>query len=332
MSSERSHLSWNSAPTSSLWDEQSASFKSIADLFAQHKGAIPSDFVNRSRASAYATEVHAHLKDAGVGNYGVRVHGAGDYPERLRIADHPVELLYFQGWWELVNSPRSVAIVGTRKATTDGLVRTRKLTRALLQDDFTIVSGLAAGVDTAAHLTAIEQGGRTIAILGTPLSKAYPTSNSRLQKEIAKNHLLISQVPVKRYNNQRNPTSNNFFFPERNITMSALTDATIIVEAGETSGTLVQARHALKQGRKVFILESNFQSADLKWPHTFEERGAVRVREYDDIRRHLIPVPTSLRSMSLLGETTHISKRLTNACSSETIRHAEGSRTARPME
>lgn len=276
----------------SLWDEQSASFKTIADLFSRQAGALPSDFVAHSRASSYANDVHAKLKEAGVKSYGVRVHGAGDYPERLRIADHPIELLYFQGWWDLVNSPRSVAVVGTRKPSPEGLARTRKLVRSLLEDDFTIVSGLAAGVDTAAHTAAIEDGGRTIAVLGTPLSKAYPAVNAKLQREIADNHLLISQVPVKRYSNQKNPTLNNFFFPERNITMSALTDATIIVEAGETSGTLIQARHALKQGRKVFILENNFRRLDLKWPHTFEERGAIRVTDYDDIRRHLVPVTT----------------------------------------
>lgn len=276
----------------SLWDEQNASFKSIADRFAKSEGAVPSDFVEPSRAFSYANDVHGRLRDAGIGSYGVRVHGAGDYPERLRIADHPIELLYFQGWWELVNSPRSVAVVGTRKPSPEGLSRTRKLVKALLQDDFTIVSGLASGIDTAAHTTAIKFGGRTIAVLGTPLSKSYPASNAKLQSEIAKHHLLISQVPVKRYSNQKNPTSNSFFFPERNITMSALTDATIIVEAGETSGTLVQARHALKQGRKVFILESNFQNPGLKWPHTFEERGAIRVVDYDDIRRHLLPITT----------------------------------------
>jgi DNA processing protein len=276
----------------SLWDEQSVSFKSIADRFSKQVGAVPSDFVERSRASSYANDVHARLKEAGINSYGVRVHGAGDYPQRLRVADHPVELLYFQGWWELVNSPRSVAVVGTRNPTTEGLARTQRLVRSLLQDDFTIVSGLATGVDTAAHTTAIELGGRTIAVLGTPLSKAYPASNAKLQKEIAERHLLISQVPVKRYSNQKNPTANNFFFPERNITMSALTDATIIVEAGETSGTLVQARHGLKQGRKVFILESNFRNPELKWPRTFEERGAIRVADYDDIRRHLISVTT----------------------------------------
>lgn len=273
-----------------LWDEQKASFKSIADMFGKREGSLPSDFVERSRATSYANAVHAMLRDAGVEHYGVRIHGAGDYPERLRVADHPVELLYFQGWWDLVNSPRAVAVVGTRKPSEEGLARTRRLVKSLLSDDFTIVSGLAAGVDTAAHTTAIETGGRTIAVLGTPLLKAYPASNAGLQREIARNHLLISQVPVKRYSAQKNPTANNFFFPERNITMSALTQATIIVEAGETSGTLVQARHALKQGRKVFILESNFRKSGLTWPHAFEERGAIRVADYDEIRRHLLPV------------------------------------------
>ena len=273
-----------------LWDEQNTSFKSIATLFSRKLDSVPSDFIEPSRATFYANDVHGRLRDAGVKNYGVRVHGAGDYPSRLRIADYPIELLYYQGWWELVNSPKSIAVVGTRKPSMDGLARTRKLVKALLQDDFTIVSGLALGIDTAAHTEAIELGGRTIAVLGTPLSKAYPSVNARLQKEIALNHLLISQVPVKRYANQKNPTSNNYFFPERNITMSALTDATIIVEAGETSGTLIQARHALKQGRLVFILESNFRNADLKWPHSLEERGAIRVTDYDDIRRKLIPV------------------------------------------
>ena len=276
----------------SLWDEQNASFKSLAELFAKRSDSLPSDFVERSRAYAYANDVHLILREAGVGDYGVRVHGAGEYPERLRIAEHPVELIYFQGWWELINSPRSVAVVGTRKPSQEGLARTRKLVRSLLSDDFTIVSGLATGIDTEAHTTAIELGGRTIAVLGTPLSKSYPNKNRDLQKKIASDHLILSQVPVKRYHNQKNPTSNNYFFPERNITMSALTDATIIVEAGETSGTLVQARHALKQGRPVFILENNFRNPELRWPQTFVERGAYRVTDYDDIRRHLIPSPS----------------------------------------
>lgn len=272
-----------------LWEREKTSFKTIADLFARTPDAVPSDFVEEKVATEYANDVHGRLKRAGVEHYGVRVHGAGEYPERLRDADYPIELLYYQGWWELVNSPRSIAVVGTRNPSPEGVSRTRKLVRALLADDFTIVSGLAKGVDATAHTTAIQEGGRTIAILGTPLSHNYPKENAELQREIATNHLLISQVPVRRYERQLNPTANRHFFPERNITMSALTDATVIVEAGETSGTLVQARAALKQGRKLFILESCFHNKSLSWPQKFAERGAIRVRDYDDIRKELIP-------------------------------------------
>jgi DNA processing protein len=119
------------------------------------------------------------------------------------------------------------------------------------------------------------------------LSLQYPKQNAALQKHIATEHLLVSQVPILRYRQSANPTSNRFFFVERNITMSALTLATVIVEAGETSGTLVQARHALKQRKKLFILDSNFQHPSLTWPHKFQELGAIRVRDYEDIRGHL---------------------------------------------
>ncbi len=152
--------------------------------------------------------------------------------------------------------------------------------------EFPIVPGLAAGVDTVAHQTAIEKNGRTIAIIGTPLSHSYPKQNAELQRFIAQNFLLISQVPVLRYEKQ-DFRINRFFFPERNITMSALTEATVIVEAGETSGTLIQARAALQQGRKLFILDSCFRNKNLTWPHKYAERGAIRVTDYDDIKQQL---------------------------------------------
>ena len=139
-----------------------------------------------------------------------------------------------------------------------------------------------------AHRTAMSLSGRTIAVLGTPLSKSYPKENSELQNEIAKKFLLISQVPVCRYSVQ-GPRGNRLFFPERNITMSALTDATIVVEAGETSGTLIQSRAALSQGRKLFILDSCFRNPALTWPEKFERLGAIRVKEYEDIRKYLAP-------------------------------------------
>lgn len=268
-----------------LWVEEGASFKTLSEKFEKEPGALPSDFVSRSRARECADYVVRRFKEAGVTHYGVRVHSAGEYPEKLRDADHPVELLYYRGYWDLVYS-RSVAIVGTRNPSPEGLARTRKLVRHLVAQGFTIVSGLAAGIDTEAHQTALDEGGRTIAVIGTPLSFAYPRTNASLQERIGKDFLVISQVPVKRWENQDHRW-NRSFFPARNVTMSALTEATIIVEAGETSGTLIQARAALKQGRKLFILDSNFTKESITWPKKFEDMGAIRVRTYSDVERHL---------------------------------------------
>jgi len=272
-----------------LWMEPKVSFKAIADKFRERPEAIPSDFVSEATARKYAICARDLLAKAGVRKFGIRVHGAEEYPMKLRVADHPVELLYFQGWWDLVETP-SVAVVGTRSPTPEGAARTVRLVKQLVSDKWTIISGLARGVDTVAHNTAIECGGWTVAVIGTPLNVHYPRENAELQNLIAEKYLLISQVPVCRYK-ETIPTANRFFFPERNITMSALTEATIIVEAGDTSGTLVQARHALKQGKKLFILESNFKNSSLTWPRRLEEQGAIRVREYEDIQRHLVHPP-----------------------------------------
>lgn len=268
-----------------LWDEKGASFKSISEKFERDPGALPSDFVPLSHAQDCALYVMEKFRQAGVKHYGVRVHGAGEYPEKLRDAKYPLEVLYYQGAWDLVYTP-SIAIVGTRKPSEDGLARTRKLVRSLVGNGYTIVSGLAAGVDTMAHRTALESGGRTIAVIGTPLSAVYPKENAALQEEIAGRFLVVSQVPLKRWEKQ-DFRLNRLFFPERNVTMSALTEGTIIVEAGETSGTLIQARAALQQGRKLFILESNFNRRDLTWPQRFADKGAIRVRDYTDVERHL---------------------------------------------
>ena len=231
------------------------------------------------------------LRDASkaVKRFGVRVHGAGEYPSKLRDATNPIELLYYEGWWDLVDSP-SVSVVGTRRPSQEGLSHTRSLVSELVRDGFTIVSGLAAGVDRMAHETAIEEGGRTIAVIGTPLSHSYPRENSELQRHIADYFLIISQVPLKRYEDQ-DYRRNRYFFPERNVTMSALTAATVIVEAGDTSGTLIQARAALRQRRKLFVLDSCFRNPQLTWPANLQAKGAIRVKEYDDIRSSLSATP-----------------------------------------
>jgi len=268
-----------------LWNAHNASFKSIADIFREQPGSTPSDLVPEQEARELGLRVIGKLRQRTSKRFDIRVHGEVEYPTRLRDATNPVELLYFQGDWALTYTP-SVAVVGTRKPSDEGLAYAQKIARNLVADGYAVVSGLAEGIDTAAHEAAIEAGGHTIAVIGTPLGQVYPKSNSELQKRIADDHLLISPIPVERYDAQTFKT-NRFFFPERNKTMAALTQATIIVEAGETSGTLVQAREALKQGRKLFILESCFRRSDLTWPSRFESEGAIRVRSYADIRQQL---------------------------------------------
>lgn len=270
-----------------LWAREGSTFKTIADKFRELPGSVPSDFVALSEAEQFSRMALGMIREAGIKHFGIRVHGAGEYPQKLRDAQHPVELLYFQGNWDITTS-RCVAIVGTRHPSEEGSRRAAKLARLFAKSEFTIVSGLAQGVDTAAHTGAIEAGGRTIAVLGTPITSCYPTENAALQRRIADEFLVISQVPIVRYSRQ-GPKGNRLFFPERNVTMSALTEATVIVEAGNTSGTLIQARHAIQQNRKLFILDSCFRNPELTWPAKYLERGAIRVAEFEEIRAHLAP-------------------------------------------
>jgi hypothetical protein len=187
--------------------------RQIAAKFAADTTALPSDFVAPSLADRCAADVMKTLKAAGIHRFGVRVNHAGDYPKRLRDARHPIELLYYQGAWELTET-RCIAIVGSRNASGDGIKRAQQLAEKLTERNFTIVSGLAVGIDTAAHTAAIEARGRTIAVIGTPLGTYYPPQNRALQDKIAREYLVISQVPVLRYHKQAVP-QNRLFFPEQ---------------------------------------------------------------------------------------------------------------------
>jgi DNA processing protein len=268
-----------------LWARKSTTFKWLADTFSKHPHSLPSDCVSRADACEHARMALDLIRAAGIEHFGVRVHGAGDYPARLRDARHPIELLYFQGNWDLTAS-RCVAIAGTRHPSHAGVRRAAQLTRQVVEAGFTVVSGLAQGIDTVAHETAIDAGGHTIAVLGTPITGCYPSANRRLQQRIADQFLLISQVPILRHSRQ-SPQSNRLFFRERNATLSALSEATVIVEAGDTSGSLILGRHALLQKRRLFILDRCFENPDLTWPAKFVELGAIRLAHVDQIAAHL---------------------------------------------
>lgn len=192
--------------------------------------------------------------------------GTGRFPDKAQLnfiggddrSDVPV---YFAGDLGLLQRP-CVAIVGTREVSDAGVVRTRRLTRELVERDVVIVSGLAYGVDTVAHTSAIENGGKTIAVIGTPLDKASPSENAKLQEEIYRDHLLISRFPT----GERVFRTN---FPLRNRLMATLSDATVVIEASDTSGTLHQAAECTKLGRWLFIAKSLVEDKSLTWPKKF---------------------------------------------------------------
>jgi DNA processing protein len=176
---------------------------------------------------------------------------------------------------------RSVAIVGTREVSPEGAARARRLARDLAQAGIVVVSGLAKGVDTEALTSAIAAGGNVIAVIGTPIDKAYPAENKRLQEQIYSEHLLVSQFAPGRRVFQSN-------FPERNKLMAAITDATAIIEAGETSGTLHQAAECVRLGRWLFIAKSVLENPALKWPAKFRDEPRVRpLTETKDILQAL---------------------------------------------
>ena len=184
------------------------------------------------------------------------------------------EALYMAGDAALLRTGTRVAVVGSRKSSGDGEKRARALVRALVEQGIIVVSGLAEGIDTVAHETAIEAGGRTIAVLGTPLSQAYPSKNRNLLDIIKKDHLAISQFP------EGYPTKGENF-PRRNRTMALICDATIVVEASEKSGTRHQGWEAIRLGRLVYLLENVVNKPGMTWPKELIAYGAQVLRRED---------------------------------------------------
>ncbi len=180
--------------------------------------------------------------------------------------------LFLTGDRSLFEVHPRVAVVGSRKASAEGLNRAARLSRRLVEHGAIVVSGMAEGIDTAAHRGAIKAGGRTIAVLGTPLDKSYPKANAELQQEVMEKHAAISQFPVGYPTTPRN-------FPMRNALMALIVNASVIVEASETSGALSQGWETLRLGRLLFIMESVFSVSSLRWPNEMLQYGAQRLSD-----------------------------------------------------
>jgi DNA processing protein len=186
------------------------------------------------------------------------------YPENLRgVHDRPP--LIFVAGRMVTGDRRAVAVVGSRRASEDGLAATAELAEHLVHVGYTVISGLAAGIDTVAHIVALAAGGRTLAVIGTGLAHRYPPENAALQQRIGDECAVISQFWPDAAPSRRS-------FPMRNAVMSGLALATVIVEASATSGARVQARLALAHGRPVFLLPALLEQS---WARELSTRPGV---------------------------------------------------------
>jgi DNA processing protein len=210
-----------------------------------------------------------------------------EYPPNLRTIHNRPPLLFVRG--ALIDSDvRSIAIVGTRRASGQGLAAATSVAADLGEHGFTVVSGLAEGVDSAAHRAALAHDRRTIAVIGTGIRRSYPAKNTELQREIASVGAVVSQFWP-----DAPPTRTSF--PMRNIVMSGLSQATVVIEASHTSGAKMQARFALEHGRPVFLLASLLEHA---WAREYAERpGAHVIENAGDVVEHVERL-TSIETLS----------------------------------
>ncbi|HWH80459.1 MAG TPA: DNA-processing protein DprA [Candidatus Binatus sp.] len=205
----------------------------------------------------------------------------GRYPARLRMIADPPPLLYVKG--ELhERDDKSVAIVGSRSASDYGRRVARDLARGLAAMGFTVVSGMARGIDGMAHETALNAGGRTIAVLGSGIERAYPVEHQQLYQRISESGAIISELPIG-----TRPMA--FNFPARNRLISGLSLGVVVVEATEKSGSLITASLAVDQGREVFAVPGEVGASRSRGAHRLIRQGAKLVENVDDILEEIAP-------------------------------------------
>lgn len=200
------------------------------------------------------------------------------YPTNLRMVHDRPPALFVRGGVSPADE-RSVAVVGSRKASEKGLEKAAEIARDLVAHDYVVVSGLAAGIDTAAHRGALDAAGRTVAVIGTGLRHNFPKQNTALQERLGRETAVISQF-------WPGQEARRWTFPQRNAVMSGFARATIVVEAGNASGARMQARLAIEHGRPVFLLHSLLRH---QWAQTYaHERPSTYVVETsEEIVQHL---------------------------------------------
>lgn len=207
--------------------------------------------------------------------------GSGIYPARLRSIADPPPCLYVKGEIRQEDD-KAVAVIGTRSASNYGRRVTRDLCRGLASLGFTVISGMARGIDGVAHDEALNAGGRTIAVLGSGVDRAYPPEHRKLYHRISENGAVISELPLG-----APPLA--FNFPARNRLISGLSAGVVVVEATEKSGSLITAAIALEQGREVFAVPGEVGSSRSRGGHRLIRQGAKLVEDVDDILEEIAP-------------------------------------------
>ena len=202
-----------------------------------------------------------------------------DFPSLLLNIPDPPPLLYFKGKRELLNS-QMLAIVGSRNATPQGLVNAEAFAKATSDAGFCTVSGMAIGIDTAAHRGGLRGSASSIAVIGTGLDLVYPASNRKLAHELAQHGALVSEFPLGTPAIASN-------FPRRNRIISGMSQGCLVVEAALQSGSLITAKEALEQGREVFAVPGSIHSPLAKGCHSLIKQGAKLVESAEDILNEL---------------------------------------------
>jgi DNA processing protein len=213
---------------------------------------------------------------------GIRIITMADetYPPLLHHIPDPPPLLYVSG--NLEKSTENIAIVGSRNATQYGIKTAKQLSRELIHHSLSIISGMARGIDSAAHYGAIEGKGKTIAVLGSGIDVIYPTENTRLFHKITETGAVISEFPFG-----TRPEPHNF--PLRNRIISGMSLGTIVVEAALKSGSLITSRLAAEQGREVFAVPGSIRSFKSAGTHSLLKQGAKLVENVNDVMEELLP-------------------------------------------
>lgn len=215
--------------------------------------------------------------------------GSDEYPKNLKFIFDPPLALCVKG--SLLNQDiLAMALVGSRRCTHYGRGQTQKIASGLCSMGFTVVSGLAIGIDAEAHRGALLCGGRTVAVLGSGLGCIYPSANEKLSEQIVESGALISEFSMDSKPDRWN-------FPRRNRLISGLSLGVVVVEAARQSGALITARWASEQGREVFAVPGNASSPASRGPHALIRDGAHLVESADDILEELGPLPEFLSTI-----------------------------------